>query len=152
MSTQNKAKRRRELLDLKRAAKRAIRDLPQGHGAAIALADAPWKDDDRRWFAAHPARGLRLRRLYAGEFPAESLGNATHVVVRQLVPGFRDKRLAGDTRGGLDLDALPDSDNLAALLWDEFGKAAVTGQPFELQGVMDRACLMGHASSAGRVQ
>jgi hypothetical protein len=152
MTTHNKAKHRREFLALKRAAKQVIRDLPQGHGAAFAFADAPWKDDDRVWFAEHPTRSFRLRRLHPGEFPAEILGNATHVTVRQLSPGFRDKHLAGDARGGTDLDALPDSDAIAMALRDEFAKAAASGQPFPLQRAVDRAALMVHAAGKGGVQ
>lgn len=152
MIAHNKAKRRRERQDSRRATKQMLRDLAPGCAVAVTLIDSPWKDDDREWFAARPARSFRLRRLYPGEFPAESLGNATHVIVRQLAPGYRDKHLAGDACGGADLDALPDSETLAMILRDEFAKCAASGQAFMLQHTVDRARALDNLAGTGGVQ
>lgn len=145
MSTHNKAKRRREL-------KRADHQTPRAQTQLLCLEDAPWKADDRAWFATHPTRSFRLRRLHPGEFPTATLGNATHVIVRQLRPGFRDKHLAGDACGGADLDALPDSDAIAMVLRDEFARAAASGDPFPLKRALDRAALMVNAAGKGGLQ
>jgi hypothetical protein len=44
-----------------------------------------WAAADARWFIRHPGRNHRLRRPFEGETPDES----GHVVVWQILPGFR---------------------------------------------------------------
>lgn len=145
MTAANKAKRRREL-------KRATKPIPRAGAILLCLEGASWKIDDQAWFAARPTRSFRLRRLHSGEFPAHMLGNATHVIVVQRAPGFREKCLAGDASGGRDLDSMPDSDAVAMALRDEFQKSAASGEPFPLQRAVDRACLMAFAAGNGGVQ
>lgn len=53
-----------------------------------------WKADDAAWFAAHPARSHRLRRLVGNEgasFPEMLMpeGHELQVLVRQIEPGAR---------------------------------------------------------------
>lgn len=58
--------------------------------------DTPWKEDDRRWFAANPKRAHRLRHRFPGE---DDHGAAPPwhvdidwVCVRQIEPGSRIRR------------------------------------------------------------
>ena len=77
---------------------------------------APWKDDDRRWFEAHPRRTHRRRPLYPDELPIDRLpeGTAAMVIVRQLQPGIRTKALCAPP-----IDAPPpDHDEGLSILFD----------------------------------
>jgi hypothetical protein len=50
----------------------------------------PWCIDDRKWFAAHPARCHRARPPFPGELAASGWdATATLIVVRQVAPGQR---------------------------------------------------------------
>jgi hypothetical protein len=49
------------------------------------------KQTDRDWFRSHPHRSHRTRRALAGEMPG--VGAEMYVVVRQLAPGFRSRRV-----------------------------------------------------------
>jgi hypothetical protein len=59
------------------------------------IADAVWKDDDRRWFESNPTRSHRLRPSFPDEFssiadiPAPPPDHELHVLVRQVEPGMR---------------------------------------------------------------
>lgn len=57
-------------------------------------------EGDRRWFAAHPARGMRLRRRVADEFrPFEGqVDGGPLVLVVQLHPGLRVRFVAPPLR------------------------------------------------------
>jgi hypothetical protein len=45
---------------------------------------APWREDDRAWFEAHPDRSHRVRRAYPRECPG-----CSHIAVRQVQEGKR---------------------------------------------------------------
>jgi hypothetical protein len=59
----------------------------------VSVGEAPWKEDDRTWFASHPGRAHRVRRPFPGEADEElavvPAGHALMTVVRQVVPGSR---------------------------------------------------------------
>jgi hypothetical protein len=70
-----------------------------------ASAEAPWKVDDRQWFADHPHRSHRLRPMFSNEFldveksvcsifGSDEIpeGHSLLVLVRQLEPGERERR------------------------------------------------------------
>ena len=58
------------------------------HGKEIDAA----MDNDRSWFAFHPGRRLRLRRLLPFEFEPEGpFSDDTYVLVMQLKPGVRTR-------------------------------------------------------------
>ena len=82
----------------------------------------PWQEDDHAWFAAHPERSFRLRRIYANEYPPEFFAS-THVIVRQIKPGNRDKLPTFDNMGGQYLEAYPDDDASLLAAWLSIEKA-----------------------------
>lgn len=45
--------------------------------------------EDRDWFEAHPGEEYRMRPAVPGEFWPSDAAWITHVVVRQVLPGFR---------------------------------------------------------------
>ena len=77
--------------------------------------EAPSKEDDRLWFKAHHERSYRLRKLLALERCPDP--NATHVIVRQISPGFREKQFFGGSKGPDPLDRLPRDERFSSLLW-----------------------------------
>jgi hypothetical protein len=69
-----------------------------------------WSAADRAWFAANPGWGYRLRRIAEAERVILRAAPASHVLVRQVHPGFRLRRpvvIAGD---------LPDEDPICERL------------------------------------
>jgi hypothetical protein len=65
-------------------------------------------EGDRRWFAAHPARGVRLRQRAAGEFrPLEGqAAGGPLVLVVQIQPGLRVRFVAPPLRAVPNAGAL----------------------------------------------
>lgn len=76
-----------------------------------------WKEDDKKWFGANPHRSFRIRRLHKNEITKEFNSGETHVIVRQITPGVRDKVFLKDMKGGASHDALPDLDSVGMVLW-----------------------------------
>jgi hypothetical protein len=68
--------------------------------------------DDRRWFAARPDRSFRLRKPAPRELEMLGGSGTSHVLVRQVEPGFR-MRLAVLCEG------LPDCDAVLRRLWND---------------------------------
>jgi len=101
---------------------------------------APWKEGDRKWFSENPFRSFRLRRLFPNEFPNDFYEGQTHVLVRQLRPGFRDKQFCLDVANGASFDALPNTEEVCMALWIRLIKR--TGN-FALAEVVAEASLMG---------
>ena len=54
--------------------------------------DTPGTRDDKSWFADHPSRNFRVRRLFNGEYPSTRTFGFTHVVVRKNACGRYDMR------------------------------------------------------------
>jgi hypothetical protein len=84
----------------------------------LTLGFEEWQKDDAPWFEKHPRRSFRLRRIYKGE-KVDQL--STHMLVRQIEPGFRDKlpvSSTADTTGEF-LDSFEDSDKVLIALWRE---------------------------------
>lgn len=104
---------------INRAIKQIIRDsLKEGFETILFNFNAePWKEDDKKWFAANPQRSFRIRRLYNNELPKEFNHGETHALVRQVIPGVRDKLYLMDLKGGASHDALPDVDSVGMILW-----------------------------------
>lgn len=76
---------------------------------------APYKEADRIWFKVLPGRRFRCRRLYDQEpRPDEA---CTHVIVRQVRPGFRQKHYFGHPSMTRRLDAV-ESEELCKHLWN----------------------------------
>lgn len=111
--------------------------------------DSLWKEDDRRWFAANPKRSFRIRRLFVGELPSEYSDGQTHVLIRQLAPGLRDKRFLLDARNGIDFDNFPDRDFVALALWERLDRG---GASLPLSEVIDQAKAMESAAGDGGLQ
>ena len=79
----------------------------------------PWKEDDRKWFKKNRNCNYRLRRLALGELPEWAVENNTHVVIKQIKQGLRDKRLITDMVKGRHLDAVPQNEELVSALWQK---------------------------------
>lgn len=126
------------------------RKLSPCGGNLLVSCCTPWTEDDRKWFEAHPTRSFRLRRLFRDEYPLILSGCATHVVVRQLAPGMRDKVPCADGDVGRSLDALPKSDALCMVLWREY-KTTVHGHSFRFSEAIREAMAM-EATATGGVQ
>jgi hypothetical protein len=102
--------------------------------------DAPWKDNDRRWFEAHPQRAHRLRPPLPGEIDGTPLadlaknhaGAAVVMTIRQVRPGER-------MRGGLCVDVgmlpMPDNEAFAHALFD---LAASPGTVEEFRALVEK--------------
>lgn len=106
--------------------KQAYQNLPSNSSVLFNFTlnkDATWKEIDRRWFATHPYRSFRLRRIFEGEFPQHDRQDVTHCIVRQIDVGFRDKIFLSDTKNGEVLDRTPDSEELLISLWEILAKA-----------------------------
>lgn len=105
-----------------------------------------WTKADKAWFEKRPSRSFRLRELFPGELPAEfNIGNAaTHVVVRQVAPGFRDKRYLS-LRG--PAAAFPRDDLSLMYVWQNYETA--TDDFISLEEIFSGVARMG---SAGGVQ
>lgn len=78
-------------------------------------ASASYKEADRIWFKVLPGRRFRCRRLYDRE-PCPDRA-CTHVVVRQVCPGIRQKHYLGHPSMTRRLDAV-ESEELCKYLWD----------------------------------
>lgn len=76
---------------------------------------APYKEADRIWFKVLPGRRYRCRRLHETEPRPNS--TCTHVVVRQIRPGFREKCYFGHPSMTEGLDAV-ESEAMCKYLWD----------------------------------
>ena len=72
----------------------------------------------------NPLRSFRIRRLYEKELPYEFNNGQTHVLVRQLTPGFRDKVFLCNPVIGSGFDALPDIDEVGLILWGRIDNGA----------------------------
>lgn len=115
--------------------------------------DCPWKVDDQRFFRANSKRSFRLRRIYPEEYGDLSDDSWTHVLVRQLRPGLRDKRGLGCKHVGFSLDSLPEDETFYVVLWEEIASGRIETQQTQLGELLDRAAAMEHAaSSAGGAQ
>jgi hypothetical protein len=69
-------------------------------------------EDDRRWFEARPGREFRLRKPAPRELGMMQAQGASHVLVRQVQPGFR-------MRLPMLCSNLPDVDPVLRRLWNE---------------------------------
>lgn len=107
---------------------------------------SPWKDADKEWFAANPTRSFRIRRLFAGEFPSDFSEGQTHVLVRQLRPGLRDKLALLDARNGADFDRFPDDDAACMMLWERLERRDGT---FSLAEVITRTKVLASTTKDG---
>jgi len=114
--------------EIKRAIKRSLEEsVKTGFGhMLIDLSAEPWKKDDQEWFLANPLRSFRIRRLYEKEFPQEFNEGQTHVIVRQVMPGLRDKVFLNNPTIGTDFDNLPDIDEIGMILWEKINNGATT--------------------------
>lgn len=113
----------------------------------------PWKVDDQRFFIANPKRSFRLRRIYPGEYGDLLDESMTHVLVRQLRPGLRDKRCFGCDRIGYSLDDLPDKEAFLVLLWEELSSGRIETPLSRLHELFDQAVAIEHgAVTFGGVQ
>ncbi len=113
----------------------------------------PWKVDDQRFFIANPKRSFRLRRIYPGEYGDLLDESMTHVLVRQLRPGLRDKRCLGCDRIGYSLNDLPDKEAFLVLLWEELSSGRIETHSTRLYELLDQAVAIEHgALTAGGVQ
>ena len=135
--------------EIKRAIKRILKDNEKaGNSTLVNLSAESWKEDDQQWFLDNSSRSFRIRRLFALELPEESNNEFTHVLVRQLIPGVREKLfLYNPTKGSAGFDALPDTDTIGMLLWEKVnnGSTAVS-----LNDIVRAAKLIG--ASGGSVQ
>lgn len=96
--------------------------------AAMQAADrvnAPWSDDDRKWFAKNQARAHRLRFSFAGEWP-----EGQHTVVRQLAPGCRLRLPFLMTGPDLDEELQADEKLACALFEAALTRKAYTAEEF----------------------
>ncbi|MCW5600166.1 hypothetical protein [Nitrosomonas sp.] len=111
---------------INRAIKQIIRDsLKEEFDAILFNFNAePWREEDKKWFAAKPRRSFRIRRIYVNELPKEFDSGETHVIVRQITPSIRDKVFLKDMKGGASYDALPDVDSVGMILWKKFHDGA----------------------------
>ena len=96
----------------------------QGGPVCISFGDdTPWSRDDAAWFREHPHRSFRLRPVIPGEVPtaaAKSGASQTHVLVRQMAPGYRDRSFFS-AKVAADADAACEdaSDHELLLMWLE---------------------------------
>jgi hypothetical protein len=100
--------------------------------------------DDQRWFSANPTRTHRLRRALPSERYSDHGGRpATHICVRQIMPGFR-------YRVGIVLpEAPPDSEALAHALFDMAAESLAAGDRFvSLTSLYERALRMAQGGRA----
>jgi hypothetical protein len=73
--------------------------------------DTPFKDNDRAWFEANPARTHRARLAFPGEQPdgeAPPDGMSSIVLVRQVKPGWRMRCFCFQSFSQQELDACPE--------------------------------------------
>lgn len=139
----------KKLPDFK-AVKRLISE--GGSQTLILYFDAtPWKKDDAAWFADHPLRSFRIRRIYPSEWPILDK-TITHSLVRQLEPGIRDRTPINSNinESGMMLDQmfndLLEDDELLMWLWHE----SISGVEFiSFQILIARANEMRNAGSGG---
>jgi hypothetical protein len=108
--------------EIRRALKRSLKEYAKVGGKAMIadFSNEPGKKDDREWFSANPSRSYRIRQPFINELTAEFNNKFTHVIVKQLTPGLRDKVFLNiHTQSGAGFDALPDSDTISMLLWEK---------------------------------
>jgi hypothetical protein len=73
--------------------------------------DASYKEADRHWFEAHRRRSFHIRRAIAGEpLPA---GDVSHIVVKQIKPGLREKLFLYVPDGPTGPTEIPDVEHVA---------------------------------------
>jgi hypothetical protein len=97
--------------------------------------DGP-SEADRRWFERHPDRSHRIRRALNRELPARCAGH-THVVVRQITPGYRLRASVGLLKPSRT--ALRDEAFAHALFDEVWGLTFSDGGVFSLADVARKA-------------
>lgn len=106
----------------------------------------PARADDRRWFAAHPQRGYRLRGVIGNEWGG-AVPDARWVLVRQARPGVRGRRPVLLTRDLPDDDWLlggsPAVDAVLAIIED--GLARRPSEVFMIEDALALASIGGSA-------
>ncbi|SFI70811.1 hypothetical protein [Nitrosomonas sp. Nm34] len=97
------------------------RKAPKTHlrSGLINFTPSPWVKDDKNWFSANASLSYRIRRVYDHEAPEEFNEGLTHVLVRQTMPGYRERIFLTDPPKGSGFDSLPDIDEIGFILWEK---------------------------------
>jgi hypothetical protein len=144
MSTMTEKQRWGAKREIERAIKRSLGEYSKAGGGLVFFDLGPgaeaWKTDDRKWFLANPLRSFRIRRLFEGELPEAANDGQTHVLVRQLTPGLRDKDFLRDLTKGAGFDALLNTEEIGMALWEKLNERPTI---FSLNTIVRAASLMG---------
>ena len=106
----------------------ATKAKQRGGGLMLSLGTGdPWMLDDAKWFRKHPTRSFRIRAMLPGEYEhliacRDDLRNEakpTHMLVRQIEPGYRDRTPVSPDTADPAFDEMREDDELLGATWQD---------------------------------